>query len=152
MNKVYQHNNNTLRPNVPQGSDGTGASSNRVGPPNTVTTLTESNQHQQQTSNTINIEEFSKSINPWDEKYDYLMHDSHWLTSNWHPDCEKCNPKSAEDLINLNETFDLYKSALEESPMVSSRIPRIPVRLRHEQAYKHSQPTFADNTKYPVNF
>lgn len=94
-----------------------------------------SQHHQQQLGNRFNVDEWLKSINAWDEKYDFVMHNNHWLTSNWDPDCEKCNLHD-EDLINLNETFDLYKSALEESPaphreidlMASSRIPRIPVR------------------------
>lgn len=29
-------------------------------------------------------------INIWDEKYDYVTHNDHWITSIWSDDCEKC--------------------------------------------------------------
>lgn len=192
----------------------------------------------------FNVQEWLKTINIWDEKFDYVMHDDHWLTSKWSPDCEKCqangnnhkpqmtnsnittsspvrrnsismdstaneptlkndnshrdsnniettsttptprppppvtiamtpiapanistrafvtpytatkfggnetfnrttrqstkkllNQTASQDLIDLNETFDLYRSALAETPQVmhqppvASKIPKIPVRL-----------------------
>lgn len=138
-------------------------------------------------------QEWIKSIDIWDPKYDYVMHNDHWLTSDYCKNCPQCNINSHktnnnlhvksvsspidisketpvvpapiipvtpiapahqtktnfvtpattnkfndtftrsaqrqtarkvtnqqlnnhQDLINLNETFDLYKSALEESP------------------------------------
>lgn len=31
-----------------------------------------------------------QQINIWDEKYDYVTHNDHWLTTIWSDDCEKC--------------------------------------------------------------
>lgn len=47
------------------------------------------------------------SIDPWDEKYDYVMHDDHWLSSKWSADCEKCRAagkKPSPPLIANNVT------------------------------------------------
>lgn len=77
------------------------------------------------------IMEWIKTIDIWDEKFDYVMHDDHWLTSKWSPDCEKCRA-ATQDLIDLNETFDLYRSALAITPKPTSKIPRIPSRLSRQ--------------------
>lgn len=65
----------------------------------------------------FHVQQWLKSIDVWDEKYDYVMHNSHWLTSEWDPKCPQCTGGyTNQDLINLNETFDLYKSALAHTP------------------------------------
>lgn len=54
------------------------------------------------------------TIDVWDEKYDYVMHDDHWLTSKWSADCEKCRAtgkKPQLPLIGNNVTSnDIVKS------------------------------------------
>lgn len=32
----------------------------------------------------------AKNVDIWDEKYDHVMHNNHWLTSEWSPKCDKC--------------------------------------------------------------
>jgi len=41
----------------------------------------------------FNIDEWLTAIDVWDEKYDYIMHNSHWLTSDWCSNCQKCLAK-----------------------------------------------------------
>lgn len=79
---------------------------------------------------TFDINEWLKTLNIWDKKYDYVMHESHWLTSEWSDTCEKClksgnkplnetitvtaSSPAKPEMMSLNETFDLYTSALAE--------------------------------------
>lgn len=139
-------------------------------------------------------EQWIKSINIWDPKFDFVMHDSHWLTSEWSSKCDKClasdqlkepvplpqqtlpqlnipmtpiappllsknrafitphtttkyhhdtftrstrastkkgpnqTANAEHDLINLNETFDLYKSALAETPDTVENVESVETR------------------------
>lgn len=129
------------------------------------------------------------TINIWDPKYDYVMHDDHWLTSKWDPKCDKCKPvitsndettltnnmdiamtpisrpntstrafvtpynvtfsakkfqDATQDLIDLNETFDLYRSCLAETPQLNNQEPisqhdtRDPQQM-HRNQHRHQQ-------------
>lgn len=117
----------------------------------------------------FNLEDWLKTVDVWDQRYDYVMHDDHWVTTDWSPTCKECQKKpkpnllngspnppktmpannhltetfvtpntkfndtftrltaksdrriynqtlTTQNLINLNDTFDLYKSACEETP------------------------------------
>lgn len=151
----------------------------------------------------FDVQAWLKTIDVWDEKYDFVMHDDHWLTSEWSDKCEKClakgprrppastatnfnspvqhdlpetiipitpiqsttisnkafvtpyssnkfaqdtftrstrqstkkllNQTSNQDLITLNETFDLYKSAYAETPGVAN------------ETQHNLQPTISEN-------
>lgn len=44
-------------------------------------------------------EEWINTINIWDTKYDSVMHNDHWLTSDWSDSCELC--LKSQEPINL---------------------------------------------------
>jgi hypothetical protein len=95
--------------------------------------------HHQPGADKFSVDEWLKSIDIWDENFDYVMHDDHWLTSKWSPDCEKCQSAN-EDLIDLNETFDLYRSAIADTPKVNHHRPRTPATEIKYQQQPQSQP------------
>jgi UDP-N-acetylglucosamine pyrophosphorylase len=108
--------------------------------------------HHQPTADKFSVDEWLKSIDVWDEKFDYVMHDDHWLTSKWSPDCEKCQAvQASQDLIDLNETFDLYRSAIAETPKVNHKHhrPRSPVNENHFQLQQQQQQQQGVTSKIP---
>lgn len=71
-------------------------------------------------------EQWIKSINIWDPQWDYVMHDSHWLTSEWSATCEKClangqkniNGSTKDITVTKNTTVPLPQQTLPEFPLI----------------------------------
>lgn len=70
----------------------------------------------------FNVDEWLKTLDIWDEKYDYVMHDSHWLTSNYDPKCEKCLA------TGKTQAPPLSPEILPELATLSSTVTKIPCR------------------------
>lgn len=170
------------------------------------------------------IENLIPGIDIWDERYDYVMHDDHWLTSKWSPECPKCQaegkkppvtegsifnnnstlknidtnlnnganntytqpvvlppmivpitpiapirlqarlgngtfdrlrdksalkqPGHDQNLIDLNETFDLYRSALEQTPQMNNQ-PSQQQQQQHQNNLNQQQQTSSATSRIP---
>lgn len=70
-------------------------------------------------SQQFDVEAWLKSIDIWDERYDYVTHNDHWLTSKWSADCPKCQAKGTPTkrtvTNNCNLTATKVPSAISNS-------------------------------------
>lgn len=71
-------------------------------------------------SSRFNVEEWLKSIDIWDPKYDYVQHDSHWLISEWSDKCEKCLKSGKKPEPKPATTTATATATITSSPLKSS--------------------------------
>lgn len=92
-------------------------------------------------SKKFDVDEWLRSINIWDEKYDYVMHDSHWLTSKWSPHCEKCQALGSPiaDLPKIPEMTPIAPKHISTKSFVT---PQTSKKLNF-----NSNDTFTRNTR-----
>lgn len=77
----------------------------------------------------FDVDSWIKTIDVWDSKYDYVMHNDHWLTSKYSANCEQCLLKGPIQSETIQDHEEQQKDTiLSPAPKINQNlIPVTPI-------------------------